>query len=723
MSKIFKKEYWLGYVGLFSLLLYACSFLPFDSFYTVDSSHFSTPYLIYLFKTCTDSLFFSVGFYFVILMAIWGIHLWAVKKEWYLNPSWIYKTLLALSLWCLLFALLPISLGFFWWESASVLSRVLLFLLGTGGVVFYLYKHHPHLFKKFETLEPTIPVSQEDIVQEPLMEKVSLEYLEPDEEEEELEIKEDLPILFEEEDKPVMIDEEPIVHIIQETETQIETQTQTQTQTTEVIPEATPIKEEKKIIPFFSSEELIKTIQQKNPPRVVGPNQAYFEDLIARLEAKLAEFRIEAKVINILKGPVVDTFELELGSGVRVSKVTTIQDDLSLALSGAPIRMVYPLKGRTTIGVEIPRNPREVILLDEVLKSQKFNENKMILPVCMGKDAFGEAAVVDLAKMPHMLVAGATGAGKSVFINTLLVSLLIKQSPQKMKLILIDPKQLELAQYSKLPHLCLPVVTEPKLVSLSLCWATEEMERRYTLLKEMGVRNIEGYNEKIKNTKLKDLPYIVIVIDEFADLILSKHGKDIENSVCRLAAKARASGIHIVLATQRPSVDVITGLIKNNFPTRVSFRVTSSQDSKTILTRPGSEKLLGMGDMLFKSGIEMERMHSAYIDENEIDKLMDKLTAIPQEFDEEAIEFIEKNQQDENSEGTTSVLVNETASLYDQAVEVVVQYNQASASFLQRRLRIGYNRAANLIEEMEQKGVVGPAQGSKPREIFAANRG
>lgn len=412
-----------------------------------------------------------------------------------------------------------------------------------------------------------------------------------------------------------------------------------------------------------------------------------------------------------------------------------------MALSGAPIRMVYPMKGKTTIGVEVPRNPREIILLDEVLRSQEFLKSRYRLPICMGKDAFGDPAIVDLAKMPHMLVAGATGAGKSVFVNTLLVSLLVRQAPSRMRLILIDPKQLELAQYAKLPHLCLPVVTEPKQASISLLWAVEEMERRYTILKEMGVRNIEGFNEKLQRATPSDLakihqyyvdpddqgyemPYIVIVVDEFADLILTKEGKDIENSICRLAAKARASGIHIVLATQRPSVDVITGLIKNNFPTRVSFRVTSGQDSKTILTKVGAEKLLGMGDMLYKHGIEMERMHSAFVDENEIDNLVAKLEKIPQSYDSSAIEFLENAEKEEESANLFSgggSFNDKDASLFEQAVEVVLTHRQASASMLQRRLRIGYNRAATMIEELEAKGIIGPAQGSKPREVMISS--
>ncbi len=479
----------------------------------------------------------------------------------------------------------------------------------------------------------------------------------------------------------------------------------------------------------------------KKKIQVSGPDESYFEGIVSAIEDKLGEFRISAQVINILKGPVVDTYELELGPGVKVSKVTSITEDLGLALYGAPIRLVYPMKGKTTLGIEVPRNPREIIYLDDVLKSTAFRKTQLRLPIAVGKDSFGNSTVVDLAGMPHMLVAGSTGSGKSVFINTLLVSLLVKRSPEEMKLILIDPKQLELALYANLPHLLLPVMTDPKSASLSLLWAVQEMERRYSILKEMGVRNIEGYNKKLEtedevasriqhlfadDAESLALPYIVIIIDEFADLILTKMGKEIETNICRLAAKARAAGIHLVLATQRPSVDVITGLIKSNFPTRVSFRVTSNIDSRTILNTVGAEKLLGMGDMLYKHGIEMGRLHSAYIAEEEIEALMDKLALLPSSVSEKAVEFIESGGQGtEDEEWSSSPMGSHLSGteddvLYDEAVRVVCEQRAASASMLQRRLRIGYNRAANLVEEMEQKGIVGPQQGSRPRKVLAS---
>jgi S-DNA-T family DNA segregation ATPase FtsK/SpoIIIE len=491
---------------------------------------------------------------------------------------------------------------------------------------------------------------------------------------------------------------------------------------------------------------LVKTIStSKDVKKVKHPDDDYFNRIVYILEEKLEEFNVAGKIINVLKGPVVDTFELELGSGIKVSKVNNLSEDLSMALYGAPIRIVYPMKGRTTIGIEVPRNPREIIYLDEVLAADEFKDSTTMLPVAMGKDAYGETFVVDLAAMPHMLVAGATGAGKSVFINSLLVSLLVKKSPRQMKLVLIDPKQLELAVYQRLPHLAMPVVTDAKTASIALLWCVQEMERRYTILKEFGVRNIAGFNEKLKTAgpamiaKIHqyyedqgadeyELPSLVVVVDEFADLILTKAGKEIEMNIARLAAKARAAGVHLVLATQRPSVDVITGVIKSNFPTRVSFRVTSATDSRTILDKMGAEKLLGKGDMLYKRGVEMTRVHSSFVDESEIEVLTEELCKIPQAFNEHAIEFLENGGEVETDEFTYGSHVvspddKSVDEMYNQALKIVMESRSASASMLQRRLRIGYNRAANLIEEMETKGIVGPAQGSKPRKVLAASEG
>jgi S-DNA-T family DNA segregation ATPase FtsK/SpoIIIE len=477
---------------------------------------------------------------------------------------------------------------------------------------------------------------------------------------------------------------------------------------------------------------------KKGEQKFVNPDDKYFSDIISKIHNKLAEFKIEGRIINVLKGPVVDTFEWELGVGEKISKLTGASEDLSLALLGAPIRMVYPMKGRGTVGIEVPRNPREIIFLDDIVSAREFQNNSHQLPLAMGKDAFGEAVVVDLASMPHMLVAGATGAGKSVFINSILVSLLIKRSPNQMKLILIDPKQLELALYAKLPHLIMPVITDAKTASTALLWAVQEMERRYSIMTEFGVRNIEGFNHKLKRAPKElvanirkfyeyetedtyELPYIVIIVDEFADLILTQSGKDIEKNICRLAAKARAAGVHLVIATQRPSVDVITGLIKSNFPTRVSFRVTSSIDSRTILNAMGAEKLLGKGDMLYKYGVDTTRIHSSFVEEDEIELLTEKLAEIGPSFNSHVMEFVENGGEDPEAEIAAIARdsdVNGKDEKYDEAVRVVIEHRSASASLLQRRLGVGYNRAANLIEDMEANGVVGPAQGSKPRKVL-----
>lgn len=481
---------------------------------------------------------------------------------------------------------------------------------------------------------------------------------------------------------------------------------------------------------------------KKGEQKFSQPEEKYFLDIISKIQVKLGEFKIQGRIINVLKGPVVDTFEWELGVGEKVSRLTVTAEDLSLALSGSPIRMVYPMKGRTTVGIEVPRNPREFIFLEDVISSKDFIDTAHQLPLAMGKDAFGLPVVVDLAAMPHMLVAGSTGAGKSVFINSILVSLLIKKSPNQMKLILIDPKQLELALYARLPHLLMPVITEAKTAATALLWACQEMERRYSIMSEFGVRNIEGFNHKLKRAprelvdKIRkfyqystedtyELPYVVIIVDEFADLILTQKGKEIETHICRLAAKARAAGVHLILATQRPSVDVITGLIKSNFPTRVSFRVTSSTDSRTILNAMGAEKLLGKGDMLYKQGVDTTRIHSAYVEEEEIESLTDKLAEMAPSFNQSIIDFLENGgeEEDVSTAPRDGGDVCERDDKYDEAVRVVVEHRSASASLLQRRLGVGYNRAANLIEEMEVKGVVGPAQGSKPRKVLMGHEG
>ena len=488
--------------------------------------------------------------------------------------------------------------------------------------------------------------------------------------------------------------------------------------------------------PFFAAEDLIDCVSTTHRVRVQDPDSGYFSHIGGIIEDKLKEFGINSQVVGVMKGPVVDTFELNLGAGVKVSSVSNRADDVSLALSGAPIRMVYPMKGKTTVGVEVPRNPRDFIYLDEVLKTTEFRDSVHGLPIAMGKDAYGRPSVVDLTSMPHMLVAGTTGSGKSVFINTLLVSLIVRNSPERLKLILIDPKSVELALFQTLPHLIMPTVTDAGMASVALLWAVEEMERRYALLRELGVRNIEGYNRKVADadsatlarvkphfeddSETFNLPFLVVVVDEVADLIQSKHGKEIETNVSRLAAKARAAGIHLILATQRPSTDVITGVIKANFPTRIAFKVITNMDSRVILDTQGAEKLLGKGDMLFKQGVDLLRVHSAYVDEAEIEKLVAKLDAIPVQYSQAALDFIETAKMAEvTTEHPSSDGEDQPEDpLFKEAVDVVARTRQASASWLQRRMNVGYNRAAKLVEAMERKGIVGPGNGSKPRQVL-----
>lgn len=557
---------------------------------------------------------------------------------------------------------------------------------------------------------PTAPVAP---VSRPTVETPAAEV-----EKEEIESEEDEGIEFEDDtmDEVVTVDEEDS----QEDEV--------------IINKASPYV--KVTTPFFAAEDLIDCVSTTHRVRVQDPDSGYFSHIGGIIEDKLKEFGINSQVVGVMKGPVVDTFELNLGAGVKVSSVSNRADDVSLALSGAPIRMVYPMKGKTTVGVEVPRNPRDFIYLDEVLKTPEFRESVHGLPIAMGKDAYGRPSVVDLTSMPHMLVAGTTGSGKSVFINTLLVSLIVRNSPERLKLILIDPKSVELALFQTLPHLIMPTVTDAGMASVALLWAVEEMERRYALLRELGVRNIEGYNRKVTDadsatlarvkphfeddSETFNLPFLVIVVDEVADLIQSKHGKEIETNVSRLAAKARAAGIHLILATQRPSTDVITGVIKANFPTRIAFKVITNMDSRVILDTQGAEKLLGKGDMLFKQGVDLLRVHSAYVDEAEIEKLVAKLDAIPVQYSQAALDFIETAKMAEvTAEQSASDGEDQPEDpLFKEAVDVVARTRQASASWLQRRMNVGYNRAAKLVEAMERKGIVGPGNGSKPRQVL-----
>lgn len=465
------------------------------------------------------------------------------------------------------------------------------------------------------------------------------------------------------------------------------------------------------------------------------------------LEAKLNDFGIEGNVVAVRPGPVITMYEFKPGPGVKISQIAALADDLSLALSAQSVRIVAPIPGKSVVGIEIPNAERERVLLKEILSTTEFTENQQGIPLAIGKDISGEPVVSDLSKMPHLLIAGAPGAGKSVFINSLICSLLYKFTPNKLRLIMVDPKQLELNLYEDIPHLLLPIVDDPKKASNALKWAVNEMERRYKIMAKSGIRNLVGFNEKLERDgqeKMKDLlcpksedgmpdpsslahlfdhdekgqpkiepmPVILVIIDEFADLMMVAP-KDIETSVARLAQKARAAGIHLVIATQRPSVDVITGLIKANLPSRISFQVASKIDSRTILDSMGAEKLLGQGDMLFiPPGLaKLTRIHGAYVNEEEIEKICEHWRAQGKPIFREEILLDAEEGGEEDSEGADD-------ELYPQALQIVREMGQASASMLQRRLKIGYNRAARLVETLEAQGIIGPADGSRPREVL-----
>ncbi len=482
------------------------------------------------------------------------------------------------------------------------------------------------------------------------------------------------------------------------------------------------------------------------------------------LEEKLADFNISGEVVEILPGPVITTFEYRPAPGIKISKIVNLTDDLALALSAMSIRIIAPIPGKDVVGIEIPNDTRDVVLLRELISSRAFAESSSKLTLCMGKNIVGAPVVAQLEKMPHLLIAGATGTGKSVGLNAMITSLLYKACPDEVKFIMIDPKRIELSVYDGIPHLISPVVTDMKKATNALLWAVREMERRYELLAESGVRNILQYNDFVErenkkrnkvNGNFKDkeehsvldetesgeadhcsdkdgtydslckdtigdsstenvekLPYIVVIVDEFADLMMVA-SRDVESALIRLAQMARAAGIHLILATQRPSVDVLTGVIKANFPTRISFQVSSKIDSRTILDTNGSERLLGNGDMLFlpPGTGRLQRIQGAYVSESEIAKITEFLKKQkPPEYVEDVTKQVDREK--------TDIDKSEYDEKYDEAVALITRTRQASISSVQRHLRIGYNRAARIIETMEKEGIIGPQEGSKPREIF-----
>jgi len=445
------------------------------------------------------------------------------------------------------------------------------------------------------------------------------------------------------------------------------------------------------------------------------------------LEQKAAEFEVVGSVQQIHPGPVVTTFEFKPEPGIKYSKVTGLGDDLSLALEAESVR-IDRIPGKSTVGIEVPNDVRATIMLREILESSEYSQGAMRLPLALGKDIRGKNIVTDLQKMPHLLMAGSTGTGKSVSVNTMILSLLFRSKPDQVKLIMIDPKRLELGLYQDIPHLLVPVVTEPKVANNALRWAVMEMETRYKKLAARGVRTLEAYNDQVKQLDIpglsadspdgeevpSPLPYIVIVIDELADLMMTA-AREVEESITRLAQMARAVGIHLILATQRPSVDVITGLIKANFPARISFRTTSKVDSRTILDSNGAEQLLGRGDMLFMppGSSRLMRVHGSLVSEEEVSKVVDFLKAQGRPIYNEKI--LEAPAEERALEDGTDGELDE---LYDDAVRIVLEMGKASTSALQRRLRVGYGRAASLLDGMERAGIIGPPDGSKPRTLL-----
>jgi len=497
----------------------------------------------------------------------------------------------------------------------------------------------------------------------------------------------------------------------------------------------------------------LPALELLTPPRAVGRAVLSTEALQTNaeaLEGVLADFGVRGEIINARPGPVVTLYELEPAPGIKSSRVIGLADDIARSMSALSARVAV-VAGRNAIGIELPNPTRERVYLRELLASEDYNETNAKLPLCLGKTIGGEPVIVDLSRMPHLLIAGTTGSGKSVAINTMILSLLYRLKPEECRLIMVDPKMLELSVYDAIPHLLTPVVTDPKKAVVALKWAVREMEERYKKMSKLGVRNIDGYNTRVAeaNSKgekltrtvhtgydkesgeaiyeeepldLEPLPYLVVVVDEMADLMMVA-GKDIEGAIQRLAQMARAAGVHVILATQRPSVDVITGTIKANFPTRVSFQVTSKIDSRTILGEQGAEQLLGQGDMLYMAGGgRISRVHGPFVSDDEVEKVVRHLKAQGQPQYLEAVTAADEEELDADGnpvfDATSVGQAGDATDLYQQAVQIVLRDRKASTSYIQRRLQIGYNRAASIMERMEQEGVVGQANHAGKREIL-----
>ena len=470
--------------------------------------------------------------------------------------------------------------------------------------------------------------------------------------------------------------------------------------------------------------ELFERSPDESDPTAQDELKANAQKLVDTLES----FGVRTRVLDISRGPAVTRYEVQPMAGVKISRITSLADDIALNLAVADVRMEAPIPGKPAVGIEVPNHKRQAVYIRSVFESQSFLRMSSPLGIALGKDIAGVAQVADLCKMPHLLIAGSTGSGKSVCVNSIIMSLVFRSSPEDVKLLLIDPKVVELAEYNGIPHLLMPVVTEPKKAAGALGSAVQEMERRYRMFAENNVRDIKSFNKlAAERPDLEKMPYIAIVIDELADLMMVV-GKDVEDSICRIAQKARAAGMHLIVATQRPSVDVITGLIKANIPSRIAFAVSSQVDSRTILDGAGAEKLLGQGDMLFMpvGAPKPTRIQGTFVRDEEISRVLDFIkSSATVQYDEAMIEAMEKHAIQDGKKGSSSADSDEDSDsdpMFKQAVEVVIDAGQASTSLLQRRCKLGYARAARIMDEMEQKGVIGPYEGAKPRAVLISRQ-
>ena len=469
----------------------------------------------------------------------------------------------------------------------------------------------------------------------------------------------------------------------------------------------------------FPSTKLLEKSKQK---ALKGGTKGLTETA-NKLQRTLYSFGVQAKVENVSVGPAITRYELKPAEGVRVNKIANLADDIALNLAAETIRIEAPIPGKQAVGIEVPNKEKEMVPLRDVIESDEFQNNDSKLSVGLGKDVAGSIVIGNIAKMPHVLIAGSTGSGKSVCINTIITSIIYNAKPSEVKLVMVDPKVVELSVYNGIPHLLIPVVTDPKKAAGALAWAVQEMDNRYNLFAEKGVRDLKGYNHSIENEQgVGQLPQIVIIIDELADLMMVA-AKEVEDSICRLAQKARAAGMHLVIATQRPSVDVITGLIKANVPSRIAFAVSSQIDSRTILDQVGAEKLLGKGDMLFfpSGASKPTRVQGAFVSDEEVEKIVDFIKSNgTATYSEDILETIENSHKSEKEKAmeTSDGEEDNADEFLEEAIDKVVESGQASTAFIQRKFKVGYARAGRIIDQMEERGVISGYQGNKPREVL-----